>query len=106
MAPDNGVRYRIRIVREDGIEELSEWMNSTEQVAQTMLAVRRPEGKTYWLLVRNILCPNCSDRVQIMEYPIMCIPSPRYIPYNSPYRRVVESRNLSALDFSASGHGM
>ena len=104
MAHNHGNEFQIRIVREDGIEELSGWMNSTEQVAQTMLPVSRPEGKTYWLLVRNILCPNCSDRVQIMEYPIMRIPSPRYIPHDSPYRRVVESRNLAALDFSASGH--
>ena len=69
MAHNHGNEYQIRIVREDGIEELSGWMNSTEQVAQAMLAVHRPQGKTYWLLVRNILCPNCSDREQIMEYP-------------------------------------
>jgi hypothetical protein len=102
MAHNHGNEYQIRIVREDGIEELSGWMNSTEQVAQTMLAVHRPQGKTYWLLVRNILCPNCSDREQIMEYPIMHIPSPRGIPHDSRYLQVVESRNRCALDFSAS----
>ena len=74
MAHNHGNEYQIRIVREDGIEELSGWMNSAEQVAQTMLAVDRPQGKTYWLLVRNILCPNCSDREQIMEYPHYACP--------------------------------
>jgi hypothetical protein len=104
MAHNHGNEYRIKIVREDGIEELSGWMNSTEQVAQTMLAVHRPEGKTYWLQVRNILCPSCSDREQILECPIMQVPSPRYIPHDSRYLRVVESRNRYALNISASGH--
>jgi len=104
MAHNHGNEYQIRIVREDGIEELSGWMNSTEQVAQAMLAVHRPQGKTYWLLVRHILCPNCSDREQILEYPIMHIPSSRYIPHDSRYLQVVESRNRYALGFSASGH--
>ena len=99
MAHNHGNEYQIRIVREDGIEELSGWMNSTEQVAQAMLAVRRPEGKTYWLQVRNILCPGCSDREQIMESPIVHVPSPRYIPLDSHYLMVVESRNRFSLGF-------
>ena len=102
MAHNHGNEYQIRIVREDGIEELSGWMNSTEQIAQTMLAVYEPQGKTYWLLVRNILCPDCSDREQILEYPIMHVPSPRYVPHDSRYLQVVESRNRYALGFSAS----
>ena len=69
MAHNHGNEYQIRIVREDGIEELSGWMDSTEQVAQAMLAVHRPQGKAYWLLVRNILCPNCSDREQLWNIP-------------------------------------
>jgi hypothetical protein len=104
MAHSHGNEYQIRVVREDGIEELIGWMNSTEQVAQAMLAVHRPQGITYWLLVRNILCPTCSDREQIMEYPIMHVPSSRYIPHDSRYLQIVESRNRCALDFSASGH--
>jgi hypothetical protein len=102
MAHNHGNEYQIRIVREDGIKELSGWMNSTEQVIQTMLAVHRPQGKSYWLMVRNILCPDCSDREQIMECPIMHAPSPRYIPHDSRYLQVAESRNRCTLDFSAS----
>lgn len=78
MAPDYGNQYRIRIVREDGIEELSEWMNSTEQVAQIMHAIHQPQHKQYWLLVRNILSTPSPDGEQIMEYPIIPSPSPRY----------------------------
>ena len=79
-------------------------MNTTEQVAQTMLAVHVQQGKTYWLLVRNIICPDCSDREQITEYPIMHTPSPRCIPHDSHYLQVVESRNRYALGFSTSRH--
>jgi hypothetical protein len=100
MAHNHGNEYQIRIVREDGIEELSGWMSSPEQVAQAMLVVDRPHGKTYWLLVRHILCPNCADKPQIMEYPLMDVPSPsRYIPHDSRYLQ----RNRYALAFSASG---
>jgi len=104
MAHNHGNEYQVRIVREDGIEELSGWMDSAEQIAQTMLAVDRPQGKTYWLLVRNMLCPSCSDRGQISEYPLMRAPSPRYIPHDSRYLEVVESRDRCALDFSASAY--
>ena len=100
----NGIKYQIRITNEDGTEELSGWMDSTEQVAQAMAAVHRPRGKTCWLLVRNILCPNCSDREQILEYPIMDVPSPRYFPHDSRYLQIVKSRNRYALGFSASRH--
>jgi hypothetical protein len=104
MAHNHGYEYQIRIIREDGIEELSGWTNSTEHIAQAMIAVRKPQGKTYWLLVRNIICPGCSDREQILEYPIIDIPSPRCIPHDSRYLQVVDSRNRHYLGFSASSY--
>jgi hypothetical protein len=105
MAHNHGNEYQIRIVHEDGTEELSGLMNSTEQVAQAMLAARRPQGKTYWLLERNIICPDCSDREQrITECPITNIPPPRYMPHDSGYLQIMESRNRYALGFSASRH--
>ena len=71
MAHNHGNEYQIRIVHEDGTEELSGLMYSTEQVTQAMIAAHRPQGKAYWLLVRNILCPDCSDSEQrIMECPL------------------------------------
>ena len=99
-----GNEYQIRIVHGDGTEELSGWMNSTEQVAQAIAAVHRSQGKAYWLLVRNVLCPNCLDREHGLEYPIIDVPSPRCMPHDSRYLLVSGSRNRSALGFSTSRH--
>jgi hypothetical protein len=105
MAHNHGNEYQIRIVHEDGTEELSGLLKSIEQVAQAMTAVDRPQGKTYWLLVRNILCSDCPDKEHIiMECPITNIPSPRYVTHDSGYLQVVESSNRYALGFSASMH--
>jgi hypothetical protein len=103
MAHNHDNEYQIRIVHEDGTEELSGWMNSTEQVAQAMAAIDRPQGKAYWLLVRNVLCPNCLDREQIlMECPVTNITSPRYSPNDSHYLLAVGLKDRCALGFSAS----
>ena len=105
MVHNHGKEYQIRIVHEDGTEELSGLMNSTEQVVQAMAAVDRPQGKAYWLLVRNVLCPNCLDRKQIIvEYPVTNIPSPRYSPNDSHYLLAVGLKDRYALGFSASWH--
>ena len=99
MAHNHGNEYQIRIVHEDGTEELSGLMNSTEQVAQAMAAVDRPKGKAYWLLVRNVLCPNCLARGQkVMEYPLADIPSPRYSPHDSRYLLQVGSKSRYELE--------
>jgi hypothetical protein len=104
MTHNHGNEYQIRMVREDGLEELSGWMNSIEEVAQAIIEVPDPKGKAYWLLVRNTICPNCSEREQISEYPFAPITSPRCIPHNSRYLQVVESRNRYILGVSASRH--
>jgi hypothetical protein len=70
-----------------------------------MAAVDKPQGKAYWLLVRNVLCPNCPDRGQIIvEYPVTNIPSPRYSPNDSHYLLAVGLKDRYALGFSASWH--
>ena len=98
MAHNHGNEYQINIVHEDGTEELSEWMNSQEQVIQAMAAVHRPQGNAYWLRERNIVCPHCLDREQkILEYPLTDIPSPRFSPHDSRYLVAVGSRNRYEL---------
>lgn len=57
MAHNHGNEYQVKIVYENGSEELSGWMNSEEWVAQAMAAVHRPQVKAYWLRARNVLCP-------------------------------------------------
>ena len=105
MTHNHGNEYQIRMVREDGLEELSGWMNSTDEVAQAIIEVPDPKGKAYWLLVRNVLCPDCPNREQIVvEYPITNIPSLRYSPNDSHYLLAVGLKDRYALGFSASRH--
>jgi hypothetical protein len=104
MVHNHGDEYQTKIICRNGTVELSEWMNSTEQVAQTMIAADKPQGITCWLPARNIICPDCPDREQILEYPIMDIPLPRCVPQDSRYPRVVESRNRYDLGLQYTQH--
>jgi hypothetical protein len=90
----NNNEYQIRIVHRGGAEELSGWMNSTEQVAQVLAAVHWPQGETYWLLVRYVLSPNCRE--QILEYPIVDVPSQRFSPNDSHHLQVMGLKNRYA----------
>ena len=67
MAHKHGSEYQVKIVHEDGTEELSGWMNSEEQVVEAVASAYRPHGKTYWLRERSVLCPECIDREQRIE---------------------------------------
>ena len=99
MAHNHGSEYQVRIVHEDGTEELSGWLNSAEQVAQAIARSHRPQAKTYWLLERNVLCPNCQDSEQkVLEYPLTDIPSPRYSPHDSRYLVDVGSKSRYQLE--------
>src|SRR5260370_36296198 len=94
MAHTHGNEYQIAIVHQDGTEELSGWMNSDEQVAQTMARAHRTQGNAYWLRERNVFCLECSDMAQeiMFECRITDIPSPRYHPHDSGYLLAVGSR--------------
>ena len=89
MAYNHGNEYQIKIVHEDGTEELSEWMNGTDQVVQAMAAVPSSQGKYFWLLVRR-------EEQIIQECPIGDIPSPRYSPHDSYYLMRARSRDQHA----------
>ena len=95
MAHNHSNEYQVRIVHQDGIEELTEWMNSQEQLAQAMAAVHRTQGKVYWLRERNVLCPDCVDQEQeiVVECPIAYTPSPRCRPHDTRYLVAVGSKN-------------
>ncbi|HKN69768.1 MAG TPA: hypothetical protein VJX30_01985 [Terriglobales bacterium] len=99
MAHVHGSEYQVRIVLEDGTEELSGWLNSPERVAQAIAESHRPQAKAYWLLERNVLCPTCQDRgEQVMEYPLTDIPSPRCSPHDSRYLVDVGSKSRYELE--------
>jgi hypothetical protein len=88
MAHNHGNEYQVKIVHEDGTEELSGWMNSEEQVVQVMAVARKSQVRACWLQERNVLCPDCLDREQrILEYPFTDNPSPRCSPRDSRYLR-------------------
>jgi hypothetical protein len=99
MAHNHGNEYQIKIVHDDGTEELCEWMKSEEQLAQAMAAVHIAQRSAYWLRERNVLCPDCFDKEQhiIVECPITGIPTPRYRPHDSHYLVAVGSRNRYEL---------
>jgi hemin uptake protein HemP len=88
----NGNEYEIKITYEDGTEELSGWMNSTDQLAHAMAAVHRSQGKAYWLRVRR------EDQI-ILECPITDMPTPRYSTHDSCYLVKLRSRDRYASGF-------
>jgi hypothetical protein len=104
LSHNHGNEYQIKIVHEDGTEELSEWMNNQEEVAQqAMAAVHRRRGKAFWLRERDVFCPNCLDSEQrIVEYQITDLPSPRCSPHDSLYLEAVGSRDRWTLGFTTS----
>ncbi len=96
MAHKPGNEYQIRVVRSDGTEELSGWTSSIERVSQEVILAREQHSTTCWLLVRNIICPNCPEIERILEYPIMETPSPRYNPHDSRYLQLGGARKRYA----------
>jgi hypothetical protein len=98
MAHNHGNEYQLKIVHENGAEELSGWMNSEEQVALAVAVFHRLQGDAYWLRERNVVCSNCLDSEQrILEFRLTSTPSPRYSPHDSRYLLAVGSRNRCEL---------
>jgi hypothetical protein len=94
MAHNHGKEYQVRIVHEDGTEDLSGWMASEEQVAPALAAIRRPHGTAYWLRQRNVRCPDCREGDEgIAEYPLTGSPSARYRSHDSGYLLAAGWRN-------------
>jgi hypothetical protein len=99
MAHNHGSQYQIRIVHQNGTEELREWMNSEELLAHMMAAAHRAQGDVCWLRERNALCPDCFEKEQpiMVECPITAISTPRYRPRDSYYLVAVGLRNRYEL---------
>jgi len=94
MAHNHGKEYQVRIVHEDGTEDLSGWMASEEQVAPALAGIQRPHGTAYWLRQRNVRCPDCREGDQgILEYPLTGSASARYRSHDSGYLLAAGWRN-------------
>ena len=98
MVHNHENEYQVRIVHEDGTEELSGWMQSVAQVAPALAVIHRPEGTAYWLRARTVRCPACVEQTQeIWECPLTGIPSARYCPHDSGYLLAAGWRNRSQV---------
>ncbi len=98
MAHTHGNEYQVRIVHEDGTEELSGWMQSEEQVGPTLAAIHRPHGTAYWLRGRTVRCPACRAwDPEIWECPLTGTPSSRYRPHDSGYLVAAGYRNVTEV---------
>jgi len=88
MAHHHGIEYQIKVIHEDGTEELSEWIEQGN-VAYTMAALHKPQARSYWLRERDVtapLCPLCRDiETAVIEYPLTESLSPRSHPHDSSY---------------------
>ncbi len=85
MTHTHGSDYQVKVIHEDGTEALSEWIGHGN-VAQTLVSLRKPQAKAYWLRERNIVvtvCPLCQDiEATIFEYPLTDCSSLRSHPHD------------------------
>jgi hypothetical protein len=87
MAHDHGYEYQVRIIHEDGTEELSGWMNGEEQLVRAMAAVH---GTRQSLLasgtkrsLSRLLQHGTDNHSGMSHYGFL---SPRHRPHDSQYR--------------------
>lgn len=99
MTHNHGSEYQVRIVQIDGAEELSEWLESAEQVAETIAADRKMQGTVYWVRARIVLCADCPDKEQRMvECPVTGVLSARCSPHDSAYLMEVGSKSRCEVE--------
>lgn len=103
MAHNHGSEYQIKVIHEDGTEELSEWIEQ-KNIAYTMAALHKPQARDYWLRERTVrvpFCPLCRDvETSITEYPLTECLSPRSHPHDSDYLALVGAKDPYDLPVS------
>ena len=104
MAHNHGSEYQVKVIHEDGTEQLSEWIEQGN-IAYTMAALHKPQSRAYWLRERNItvpFCPLCREiETAVTEYPLTDCLSPRSHPHDSSYLVLTgakDPRNLPASE--------
>jgi hypothetical protein len=98
MAHTHGNEYQVRIVHEDGTEELSGWMTSEEQVVPALAEIQRPNGTAYWVRARTVRCRDCSERdEEIWECPVTAISSSRSSPHDTGYLVAAGYRGMTEV---------
>ena len=73
MAHNHGSEYQVKVIHEDGTEQLSEWIEQGN-IAYTMAALHKPQSRAYWLRERNVIAPFCplcwNVETAVSEYPL------------------------------------
>jgi hypothetical protein len=68
MTHEHGSHYRVRIVRANETEELTGWINQPDEIPQIITGLRgSTRADSYWLQVRNIVCPDCQHKEQTIR---------------------------------------
>ena len=103
MAHDHGSVYQVKVIHEDGTEELSEWIEPRE-IPYTLAALHKPQAVAYWLRERNVtvpFCPQCQDvETTVTEYPVTNHLSARSHPHDSSYLVIMGAKNSHDLPAS------
>jgi hypothetical protein len=103
MAHNHGTVYQVKVIHQDGTEELSEWIEQGD-VPYTLAALHKPQATGYWLRERNItvpFCPMCRDvETAVSEYPLTDHLSLRSHPHDSSY--LVQTGLKDSGDLAAS----
>jgi hypothetical protein len=85
---NHGSVYQVKVIHQDGSEELSEWIEPRE-IPYTLAALHKPQATAYWLRERNItvpFCPHCQDvETVVTEYPVTDHLSPRSHAHDTSY---------------------
>jgi hypothetical protein len=103
MAHNHGIEYQIKVVYEDGTEELSEWIEQGN-IASRMAALHKPQARHHWLRERTVkasFCPLCRDvETSITEYPLTECLSPRSHAHDSAYLALIGAKDPYDLPVS------
>ena len=103
MAHNHGSEFQIKVIHEDGTEELSEWIEEGN-IAYTMAALHKPQARDYWLRERSVtvpFCPLCRDvETSVTEYPLTECLSPRSHPHDSSYLALTGAKDPYDLPVS------
>lgn len=100
MAHDHGSIYQVKVIHQDGTEELSEWIEPGE-IPYTLASLHKPQATAYWLRERNVtvpFCPLCRDvETTVSEYPVTDHSSLRSHPHDSRYLVLTGAKNSHDL---------
>lgn len=105
MTHNHGSEYQIRIVHDDGTEELTAWVSSQEEILQAIAALPPARARSLWLRERNTLCPYCSQQQRVVaECLVVGVPTQRYSAHDSHHLVAMGSKNRCEVFGVSFGH--